>query len=265
MADLKLGIDLQDLRMDAKSALRQAAALQFRHIEVPAGHGETTPENLSPSGRRHLQKLVADLGLSMAALTGDFPGLRLSDPRTVDERVERTGAVLELAADLRVPVVTTAVGALTHPQSGEPSSIAIAALQRLGEIADARDRVLAIRPSHDSVERLAAVLDAIRCPRLRIGLDPAALIMSGVNPHGILERLGPQVVLVHMRDGLRGQPDRPGQEVALGQGEVDVRGLVEMLRDLEFQGPAILRRTDTSNPQTELSSSRDLVRRYLSK
>ncbi len=259
----KLGIDLQDLRTDTKSALRTAAQMEFRAIELPAAHGETTPQELSSSGRRHLQRMVADLGLNMSALTADFSTLRLSDPRAIDERVERTRAILDLAADLSVQVVTASVGALTHPQTGEPSDAAIAALRQIGEFADSRNRVFAIRPSYDSAERLAAVIKTVDCPLIRIGLDPAAMLMAGLNPMAILQQLGPQVSLIHMRDAVPGVPDRPGQETRLGDGEVDLRGLVSALSDWEYSGPLILRRTDSASPVSDLASAREFLRKML--
>ncbi len=259
----QLGIDLQDLRTDAKSALRQAAQMEFRAVELPAAEGETTPQTLSPSGRRHLQRLVADLGLNMSALSADFPGLRLSDSRAIDERVERTCAILDLAADMSVPVVTSGVGALTHPQTGEPSDVAVSALRRIGEFADSRDRVFAIRPSHDTVERLSAVLAAVGCPWIRIGLDPAAMLMSGINPLATMQQMGQQVSLVHIRDGVPGHPDHPGQETRLGEGEVDFRGLLSSLNDWEYSGPLILRRTDSAAPAADLASAREFLRRMM--
>jgi sugar phosphate isomerase/epimerase len=263
MTTPQLGIDLQDLRTDAKSALRQAAQMEFRAVELPAAEGETTPESLSSSGRRHLQRLVADLGLDMSALSADFPGLRLSDSTSSDERVERTGASLALAADMAVPLVTASVGALTHPQTGQPSDAAISALRRIGEFADSRDRIFAIRPSHDTVDRLAAVLAAVGCPWIRIGLDPAAMLMSGVNPLATMQRIGPQVSLIHMRDAVPGHPDHPGQETRLGEGEVDVRGLLAALNEWEYQGPLILRRTDSASPASDLASAREFLRRMM--
>lgn len=263
MTTPQLGIDLQDLRTDAKSALRQAAQMEFRAIELPAAQGETTPQTLSPSGRRHLQRLVADLGLNISALSADFAGLRLSDSRSIDERVERTCAILDLAADMSVPVVTAGVGALTHPETGEPSDAAVSALRRIGEFADSRDRVFAIRPSYDSVERLAVVLNAIGCPMIRIGLDPAAMLMAGVNPMGTAQKLGPQVSLIHMRDAVPGHPDRPGQETRLGEGEVDIRGLLKSLEEWEYRGPLIVRRTDSANPALDLANAREYLRQMM--
>lgn len=263
MRNSQLGIDLQDLRTDAKSALRMAAQMEFHAIEVPAAQGETTPQELSPSGRRHLQRMVADLGLRVSALSADFPGLRLSDPRAIDERVERTCAILDLAADLSVPIVTAGVGALTHPQTGQPSEAAVAALRRIGEFADSRDRVFSIRPSYDSAERVAAVLNAVGCPLIKVGIDPAAMVMTGVNPMTSLQQFGPQVSMIHVRDAVTGQPDRPGQETRLGEGEVDLGGLVMGLRDFEYHGPLIVRRTDSATPAKDLAEARELLRRML--
>ena len=258
-----LGIDLQDLRTDTRSALRQAARMEFNTVELPGAEGETTPQNLSPSGRRHLQRIVADLGLSMSALSADFPGLRISDSRSMEERVEKTCAIIDLAADLSVPIVTATIGALTHPDTGQPSDAALEALQRIAEFADSRNRVFAIRPTHDSAERLEAVLKAVGSPLIRIGLDPAALLFAGINPMPVVARLAPFVSLIHLRDGAAGRPDRPGMETRIGEGEVDLRGLTDSLRDFEYQGPLILRRTDSQNPSADLVGGRDYVRRML--
>lgn len=258
-----LGIDLQDLRTDTRSALRQAAQLEFKTVELPAAAGETTPQNLSPSGRRHLQRIVADLGLSLSALSADFPGLRLSDPASIEERVEKTRAIIDLAADLSVPIVTASVGALTHPETGKPSDAALEALHQIGEFADSRNRIFAIRPTHDSADRLETVLNTVGCPLMRIGLDPAAMVMAGLNPMSILSRFATQLGLIHLRDGQSGRPDRPGHETRLGEGEVDLRGLTELLRDYEYRGPLILRRTDATNPIRDLAEGRDFVRRIL--
>lgn len=255
-----LGIDLQDLRIDTRSAMNLAAKMEFRSIELPAAQGETTPQNLSPSGRRHLQKIVADLGLSMSSITADFPGLRLSDPKTTHERIEKTCAIIELAADMKVPVVTSSVGALTHPESGKPSDAAVAALRRLGEFADSRGRILAIRPSFDAPQHLAAILKIVACPWIKIGLDPAALVMSGVNPTATSDLLTSDTSLVHLRDAVRGHPDRPGQETRLGEGEVDLRGFLAALSELEYQGPIILRRTDSVSPAADLLRAREFLR-----
>lgn len=258
-----IGIDLSDLRLGAKDALRAAARMQFRAVELPAAEGETSPKNLSASGRRHLSRFIEGLGLSIPALSADLPMLRLTDPAAVDERVERTCAIIELAADLGVAIVTAAAGALTHPRTGVPSEVALAGLRRIGEFADARGTIFALRPSCDTADRLTAVFDAVRCPQIRIGLDPAALVMAGVNPLSPIERFAGQLALIHFRDATMGSADRSGSETRLGEGEVDLKGIVSALAATEYSGPLIVRRTDTNNPIQELTEAQITLKRLL--
>ncbi len=259
MAKQTVGIDLADLRLEPKEAFRAAARLQFRAVEMPASEGETSPRSLSTSGRRHLAHFVEGLGLNLPALRADFALLRLTDPASVQERIERTCEILELAADLKVPQVTSASGALTHPQSGAPSELAIAALRRIGEFADSRNVVFSLRPSHDAPDRLAAVLDAVRCPSVRLGIDPAALVMSGVNPLSPVGRFPDQVSLVHVRDATAGSADRPGLETGTGNGDVDWKSLFAALHSADFHGPLILRRTTAVDPAGELVAARSFL------
>src|SRR3990172_9546710 len=119
-----IGLDVDDLHLPIKEAFREAAALKFNLVEIPAVMGETAPRNLSSSGRRHLARYVDGLGLGVAALAADMPTLRLTDPNSVDERVARTCEIIDLAKDLKVRIVTASAGALTHPESGGPSPLA---------------------------------------------------------------------------------------------------------------------------------------------
>jgi sugar phosphate isomerase/epimerase len=263
MAGLKLGIDVDDLRLPVKEGIRAAAELDLRSIELATVSGDLAPRNLSESGRRHLRRYVADFALDLSALVADIPGTRLTDPHTIDQRVHRTCEIIDLARDLHVPLVTASAGALTHPESGEPSPLALEALRRIGEAADARGVVYAIRPTYESADRLGRVLDALRCPSVRVGLDPAAMVMTGADPLKAIERLADLLSLFHVRDATAGLAERPGKETPLGEGEIDVIGLMSVLAAGPFRGPYILRRTDSARPMADLRAARDYVRREL--
>jgi sugar phosphate isomerase/epimerase len=259
---IKLGLDVNDLRLPIKEGLRVASDLRFRAVEIGAAEGEASPAALSVSGRRHLARYVNGLGLELASLTADFPQLRLTDPRGVQERVERTRDVLQLARDAGAPIVTAAIGAMTHPESGEPSPLAVEALSRIGEFAESRGVIFAVRPSYDTAERLAGVFKAVGCPALRIGLDPAAMIISGANPLSLMLRFADQISLVHARDGTAGASDRIGQETALGEGDVDFAALCGALREIEFAGASIIRRTSARITPDDLTASAEYLRRF---
>ena len=256
-------MNLEDLRQPTKAALRIAAELAFRRLELPAARGELAPENLSQSGRRHLLRLVESYGLKIASLSVDVPGLRLTDPRTADERIARTCAALELAADLKVPVVTASVEALTDSKSGDPSAATIEALRKIGENADGRGVRYALRPTVDSHDHVGRLLKALACPALGVGLDPGALVMHGVNPLGRIEQVAGHVALLHARDATAGSPDVPGLEARLTEGDVDFVGLLGVLEAADYAGPFIVRRWQSAMPMEELQDARRRMQELL--
>ena len=258
-----IGVDAGDFGLGSKAALGRAAALDFRAVELPAARGELAPDNLSPSGRRHLARFARGLGLELSALSAELHGLLLTNPRTVQERIERTCQVIDLAADLGVAVVVAGAGALTHPESSEPSPLAVEALVRIGEYADRRGVSYSLRPTREGGERLLRVLDTLRCPSIGICLDPAALVMAGQNPLASVDRLIEHVRMTHVRDATAGMPDCAGQETRLGEGDVDLTGVLAALGAGDYAGPYIVRRTSSSDPTRDLSDARETLRHLL--
>ncbi|MCH7703852.1 MAG: sugar phosphate isomerase/epimerase, partial [Planctomycetes bacterium] len=212
---------------------------------------------------RHLSRFLSGLGLDVAALVADVPGTRLTDPASTDERIDRTRLIMELARDLGVGVVTASVGSLTHPETGEPSPLALDALRQIGEHADMIGTTYAIRPLCETALGLARVLDEVGCPSISICLDPAAMVMSGVNPLPVLERFADSLSIVHVRDGTAGGAHSSGTETRLGEGDVDLAAIISGLVDAEFGGVHILRRTDSRTPEADLEAGRDVLATYM--
>ena len=258
MSALTIGVDLDDFRLPTKEALHKAAELDFRAVEFATVAGELAPGQLSASGRRHLTRLADGLGLGIAALVADVPGLRLTDPRTVEERVSRTCQILDLATDLKVPLVTASAGVLTDSATGDPSPLAIEALQRIGEHADSRGRVYAVRPSGDRGEGLARILGEVGCPSIGVGLDPAALVMAETNPLQMIAHVAGRIPLVHVRDGTAGIAERAGRETRLGEGDVDWIGVLAGLSAADYSGAYILRRTDSQTPAADIAQAENV-------
>jgi sugar phosphate isomerase/epimerase len=243
--------------------MRAAEELGFRAVEVAAVAGDLAPSNLSATGRRHLRRLVDNHGLDLVALVADMPGVRLGDTQRLDEHVARTCQTIDLAVDLDVSVVSAAVGALAHPAGGEARSDVIEALRQIGERADARGIRFALRPSTESGDRIVQLLDVLGCPSLRVGLDPASMVMAGTNPVADFQRVAKYLSLVHLRDGTAGSADRSGHETRLGDGEVDVPGILSVLEAAEFDGPHVLRRTASQTPVPDLQHGREMIARIL--
>lgn len=259
-----IGVNSDDLRMAPKQAFRKASEMHFRTIEFGVGEGELSPKNLTRSGRRHVSRFVEGLGLSIASLVADFPGMRLTDPLSVDGRVTCTKDIIDLASDLLVGVVTTSLGATAHPETAAPAPLVVQALRALGEHADARGVLLAVRPTSDNAERTASLLAEVACPAVVVGLDPAAQVMAGHNPLALVESAGGRIPIMHVRDGVVGNSERGGYETRLGDGDVDMIGVLAAMQEADFRGPYIVRRCQSDTPMDDLQVGHDRLKQLLS-
>ena len=79
-------------------------------IQVYATRGDTAPENLSRSGRQGFLQYVQSHDLTISALCGDYGGGGFVDPDGLDQRIEGTKRVFDLARDLNVSFVTSHIG-----------------------------------------------------------------------------------------------------------------------------------------------------------
>lgn len=134
---------------------------------------------------------------------------------------------------------------------------------RIGEFADTRNVVYAIRPTSDAGDRLGGVLAAVGCPSLGVCLDPGALVMAGANPVAEVERLVQQIKFFHARDATAGYADQPGSETCLGEGDVDFTGVVALLDAIDYRGAYMLRRHNAAHPVADLQTGRDYLARLL--
>ena len=89
------------------------------------------------------------------------------------------------------------------------------------------------------------------------------MVMRGINPLAAIERYAEYITLFHARDALAGGQEQSGQEIGLGEGEVDLVGILDLLHSLEYPGPYILRRCDGPQPVDELLAGLDVLTREL--
>ncbi len=87
-------------------------------------------------------------------------------------------------------------------------------------------------------------------PALGVGLDTANLILYGkANPVDALKVIGPYVRSMHAKDGRwPTDPEKLGEEVLIGKGEVDFAGVFRGLQALGYQGAVTIER-EISGPQ----------------
>jgi sugar phosphate isomerase/epimerase len=170
--------------------------------------------------------------------TGGF-----GDPATRPERLERFAWALDRTRALGLADVMLHAGFL--PELGDPDRKPfLDTLAEVSDMAKAKGVTVAFETGQETAELLRRTLDDLRCPNLKVNFDPANMLLYDKgDPIRAVETLGPDIRSVHVKDANR--PTTPGQwgeEVPLGQGQVDIRRFVRTLIEVGYQGPLCIER-----------------------
>ena len=262
IAKPQLSVCLDDLRLETKAAIEAARRLGFRAIDVSAVRGPISPRELSATGRRHLLKHLADLGLRLGSLRGPTGPGSLADPQSAEQRIDETTRILEMAASVHVPAISMTSGQVTIADPAQMSRLR-EALTLLAERADHWGVTIGIESAGIPATDLARLLKESDCPRLAACCDSGAMLLQGDAPHQVIETLKGRLSLARIRDARSGSPDRPGHEVPLGEGDLNLPRFLAGLDEAGLTGDLILSRSDSVRPAEDLQSAREKIEQYL--
>ena len=99
MYNFPIGAMLESFRTDRSTAIKKAAGIGARGIQMYATQGENSPENLDAAARRALLAEVKDAGLVFSALCGDL-GMGFGNKELNPELIEKSKRIIDLAKDL---------------------------------------------------------------------------------------------------------------------------------------------------------------------
>jgi sugar phosphate isomerase/epimerase len=170
--------------------------------------------------------------------TGGF-----GDPATRSERLERLEWALERTVALGLSDLMLHAGFL--PEPGDPDRPAmLETLARAADLAARRGVTLAFETGQETAELLRRTLDELKAPNLKVNFDPANMLLYNMgDPIRAVEILGPDIRSVHVKDARRPKAAGTwGEEVPLGQGEVNIRKFVQTLKRVGYSGPLVVER-----------------------
>ena len=170
--------------------------------------------------------------------TGGF-----GDPATRPERLERLAWALDRTLALGLTGLMMHAGFL--PEPGDPDRKPF--LDTLGTVSDmaqAKGITVGFETGQETADLLRLTLDDLACPNLKVNFDPANMLLYDKgDPIRAVEILGADIGSVHVKDANR--PTTPGQwgeEVPLGQGQVDIPRFVRTLEAVGYTGPLCIER-----------------------
>jgi sugar phosphate isomerase/epimerase len=194
-------------------------------------------------------------GIVMTGAMLGFPGEDYTTPQTIKEtggfgspalRAERIDRLKwALARTVAMGLADLSLHAGFLPAPGEPGRPEmLETLAQAGTLAAAHGVTLAFETGQETADLLRLTLDELNDPSLKVNFDPANMLLYDMgDPIRAVEILGPDIRSVHMKDARRPTVSGQwGEEVPLGQGEVNIPKFVQALKRNAFHGPLIIER-----------------------
>jgi sugar phosphate isomerase/epimerase len=164
--------------------------------------------------------------------TGGF-----GDPATRGERLERFRWALDRTRALGLTDLMLHAGFLPEPSDPDRKPF-LDTLGRVSALAAEKGITVAFETGQESADLLRRTLDELKCPNLKVNFDPANMLLYDKgDPLRAVEILGPDIRSVHVKDANR--PTTPGtwgEEVPLGEGQVNIRAFVQTLKKVGYRG-----------------------------
>ncbi len=202
-----------------------------------------------------LPEVARAAGLRMTGAMLGFPGEDYTSPQTIQktggfgnpatraQRLERFRWALERTRALGLRDLMLHAGFIPEPKDPDRKPF-LDTLAKVSELAKASAVTVAFETGQETADLLRLTLDELNRPNLKVNFDPANMLLYDKgDPLRAVEILGKDIRSVHVKDANR--PTTPGQwgeEVPLGQGQVNIRAFVQALKKVGYCGALCIER-----------------------
>jgi sugar phosphate isomerase/epimerase len=203
----------------------------------------------------NLPAAALSVGFRMTGAMLGFPGEDYTTPQTIQhtggfgnpatrpERLERFAWALDRTRALGLTDLMLHAGFL--PEPGDPDrGPFLETLGKVSSMAQAKGVTIAFETGQETADLLRRTLDDLKCANLKVNFDPANMLLyDRGDPLRAVEILGPDIRSVHVKDANRTKvPGTWGEEVPLGQGQVNIRAFVKTLQKVGYRGALCIER-----------------------
>jgi sugar phosphate isomerase/epimerase len=267
----EIGVMLNNLERDRLRAFAVAARVGFRTV-----HANALPEDWlqGPQRQAYLDAARAS-GLNIATLFVGYDGQSYQTMEDIERtvglailelrphRLKVTLAYSDLARDLGVPSLTTHLGFFPKDVGQADYLSLVADLRTVLDYCGQKGQTFHLETGQEPAAGLLEFIRQVDRPNLAVNFDPANFLLYGTDePLPALDTLAPYVRGVHCKDAISsGVPDRLGEEVPLGEGEVNFPAVLEGLRAAGFGGPLILERESGPDRVKDILAAREYLQR----
>jgi sugar phosphate isomerase/epimerase len=246
--DAGLGVDLDVAR---------ELGVKTIHLHAP-GSSSRTPHRAVEFSHR-----LKDLGLTITCVFAGFAGesyasipivketVGLVPAKTRSARLQELLEIADFAKLLQVAEVGLHIGFVPHATDDSTYRDVVEVARAACDHCAANGQSVHLETGQEPADVLLRFLGDVERDNLFVNFDPANMILYGIGePLPALEKLGPYVHSVHCKDAK--WSDQPGetwgQEVALGDGDVDFGAFLRLLDRLGYDGPLTIEREIPQEP-----------------
>jgi sugar phosphate isomerase/epimerase len=202
-----------------------------------------------------LPEVARSAGFRMAGAMLGFPGEDYTTPQTIQhtggfgnpatraERLQRFQWALDRTRALDVGNLMLHAGFIPEPRDPDRKPF-LDTLAKVSDLARAKSVRVGFETGQETADLLRLTLDELKCPNLGVNFDPANMLLYDKgDPIRAVEILGPDIRSVHVKDANRPKtPGTWGEEVPLGQGQVNIRQFIQTLKKVGYRGSLCIER-----------------------
>jgi inosose dehydratase len=185
-----------------------------------------TGDPLDPAA---LNAQMADAGLKTAAVYG--PGFGGASEEQVAASITNAARMIRIAAEMGTDTFVASGGA---PKAQASVGSAITVLGAVAPDAEAAGVKICVEPHYGSCIETAGDYDrifaAIDSPNVGICVDNGHFDKAGVDTLALMEKYRQKIWHLHVKD------QKAGEGMGLGEGELDLAALIELLKGISFDG-----------------------------
>jgi len=231
-------------------------------IHAPSAEKRTPAEAAKDYAR------LDEMGIYPTAVFGGFAGESYADIPTVvntvglvpaatrADRLAEMKEISDYAKLMNVSVVALHLGFVPHDTKDPLYAEIIEVTRELCAHCLANQQALHLETGQETADGLLQFIADVKAENLYVNFDPANMILYGSGePIEALKKLGKLVKSVHCKDAKwAANPGKEwGQEVPLGQGDVNMEKYLQTLQEIGYTGPLTVEREIPQDPERQKS------------
>lgn len=236
----------------------QRLGIPTAQILAPPASGRT------PNDIEMLKQKFSDAKVDITVVFCGFPGESYADIPTVKatvglvpeatraERVEEAKQISDFAAAMNVDAVGLHIGFIPEDASHPIYPQVVAVARELCDYCGGNGQRVHLETGQETAEALLRFFNDVERDNLAINFDPANMILYGSGePLPALQLVGVHVKSVHCKDAKwAAKPgDEWGEEVPLGEGDVNMEAFLHTLKEIGYVGPLTIEREISGEDQ----------------